>query len=152
MSQPDPLTPDPLTPDPLTIVSAWLAGTEPLLDLHTDVDPWPIQSFLQQAGLDAIYLDLNQATDKASLLAALHQQLGLGDWFGFNWDALEEALFTLEVQRELDGAASMDQVLMCHGTLPLRTHAPKDAAVFIEILQNIATDPGSRLRGCILSP
>ncbi|MGD9953028.1 MAG: barstar family protein [Burkholderiales bacterium] len=45
--------------------------------------------------LDVVHVDLRGAADKAALLERLARSLAFPDWFGGNWDALEDCLCDL---------------------------------------------------------
>jgi len=47
---------------------------------------------LREGGLSPVRLSLKGVADKAALMARLAQSLQLPEWFGANWDALEDAL------------------------------------------------------------
>ncbi|MFO8004611.1 barstar family protein [Thioalkalivibrio sp.] len=124
--------------------SDWLRGSAPLLELPGDTDRDGILRALREQGLDPRQVDLAGVTDKATLLAQFHRALELGDWFGFNWDALEEALYGPE-DRDVP-----DRVLVITGFAAFRARAPRDAAVVLDILRSVAGTPGSGLRGGVL--
>lgn len=65
----------------------WAAGDEEILDAA------------RGTAIDVVRVDLRAAKDKASLLAALAGALSFPDWFGGNWDALEECLGDLSWRR-----------------------------------------------------
>jgi RNAse (barnase) inhibitor barstar len=48
-----------------------------------------------EAGLDVIALSLAEARGKEDLMKTLAEVLGFPDWFGANWDALEDCLSDL---------------------------------------------------------
>ena len=75
--------------------------------------------------LDLASVDLAGAADKDALLARLAQALGFPDWFGSNWDALEDCL------ADLSWRAGSGHVLMLagHGEL-----SADDLGVLIEVL------------------
>ena len=127
-----------------SVLSDWLPGCEPLLELPGDSDPGEIARVLGDQGLDPRQVQLAGVTDKAALLVELHRALELGDWFGFNWDALEEALYGPEDR------GVPDRVLVVTGFGAFRTHAPKDAGILLDILRSVAGTPGSGLRGGVL--
>jgi len=75
--------------------------------------------------LDLASVDLAGAADKDELLARLAQALGFPDWFGANWDALEDCL------ADLSWRAGSGHVFMLagHGEL-----SADDLGVLIEVL------------------
>ncbi|MCA1790408.1 MAG: barstar family protein [Thioalkalivibrio sp.] len=127
-----------------TVLRDWLSGPAPLLELPGDTDTdWALEALCDQ-GIDSRRVDLAGVSDKAGLLDAFHRALELGDWFGFNWDALEEALYGPE-DRNVP-----ERVVVITGFEVFRTHAPTDAAMVLDILRSVAETPGSGLRGCVL--
>ena len=129
-----------------SVLRDWLSGTAPLLELPGDTDPDGVLEALRDQGIDARRVDLAGVSDKAGLLDALHRALEFGDWFGFNWDALEEALHGPEQ------AEAPERVLVCTGFAAFESRAPNDAEVFLDIARTVAATPGSGLRGCVLIP
>ena len=75
--------------------------------------------------LDVARIDLGGAADKDALLARLAEALGFPDWFGSNWDALEDCLADLS-WRPGEGHVLL---LESHGELSL-----DDLGVLIDIL------------------
>jgi hypothetical protein len=67
---------------------------------------------------------------KAELFAFLKRAIPLPDYFGHNWDALEECLLDL---REGDGA----KVVLIHEDIPLHG-APTEQRTYLEILAKAA--------------
>lgn len=57
-----------------------------------------LQSAAEQQGLALFYIDLAGIDSKDGFLAAVAQALGFPDWFGRNWDALEDCLTDLSWQ------------------------------------------------------
>jgi len=98
---------------------------------------------LRSEGLDAVWVDRAPVFDKTSLLHALYQSLPLTGDFGFNWDALEDALYGPE---NPDAPA---RVLIFRDFELLEERDPNSARVFTEIVRNVAEDPASTLRGMI---
>jgi len=124
----------------------WLESPEPVLELEEEVPVAELLAALQERGLDARIVDLGPFSGKAELLEALHGILELDEWFGFNWDALEEALHGPD---DLDAA---DRVLVCTGFRRFQARAPDDAEIFLDIVRSVASTPDSGLRGCVLIP
>lgn len=75
--------------------------------------------------LDLAHVDLAGAQDKEALLARLAMALALPDWFGGNWDALEDCL------TDLSWRAGAGHVILIkeHGELPA-----DDLGVLLEVL------------------
>lgn len=126
------------------LLQDWLPGPNPLLELPADTDPDSVLEVLCAQGFAPLRVDLVDASDKAGLLDLLHRALDLGEWFGFNWDALEDALYGPE-----DRSAPV-RVLIVTGFTAFRVRAPGDADVVIDIIRTVAENPGSGLRGCVL--
>ena len=80
---------------------------------------------LRGTRLDLARVDLAGAADKEALLARLAHALGFPDWFGGNWDALEDCL------ADLSWRAGTGHLFMLerHGELPV-----EDLGVLIEVL------------------
>jgi hypothetical protein len=75
--------------------------------------------------LDLARVDLAGAADKEALLARLAQALGFPDWFGGNWDALEDCLADLSWR----AGAGHVFLLERHGELDL-----DDVGVLVDVL------------------
>lgn len=54
-----------------------------------------IESAARAAGLDVVRVELSGAAEKLTLLRAVAAALRFPDWFGENWDALEDCLTDL---------------------------------------------------------
>lgn len=122
----------------------WLDNPDPVLALEDRASLAEVLAVLQDRGLDARTVDLGPFSGKAELLEALHRTLELDEWFGFNWDALEEALYA-------PGEDDVpERVLICTGFSQFRERAPADAEVFLDIVRTVASTPRSGLRGCVL--
>jgi hypothetical protein len=122
----------------------WVSGLEPLLELPADVDPNGVLEELGILGATPVSIDLTSVWDKTGLLEVFHRTLECGDWFGFNWDALEEVLYGSEDR------SAPERVLVVTGFTVFHGRAPEDAGVFIDIVRNVAETSGSGLRGCVL--
>lgn len=69
---------------------------------------WPRETRLEdgvaaatKAGWQVVRLSTQQAAGKAAFLEATAAAFDLPSWFGHNWDALEECLGDLEIERGL---------------------------------------------------
>jgi hypothetical protein len=124
----------------------WLASPEPVFEVEDGASVTELLAALGERGLDARTVDLGPFSGKADLLEALHGVLELDEWFGFNWDALEEALHGPEAED------SEGRVLVCIGFNQFQVRAPEDAEIFLDIVRTVASTPGSGLRGCVLVP
>lgn len=80
-------------------------------------------------GLDLAQADLGGVRDKEALLARLARALGFPDWFGGNWDALEDCLC------DLSWRPGAGHVLLLHGQEAL---LPDDLGVLLDVLASCA--------------
>jgi RNAse (barnase) inhibitor barstar len=71
-----------------------------------------------------------QIESKADLLAFLAQAVPLPDYFGRNWDALDECLGDLEW-------LEIPQIVLIHEDIPLQ-NAPADQRLYLKILADAA--------------
>ena len=125
-------------------IREWLESSDPVLRLGGDTLVDEMLVLLEERGFDARRVDVQDLSGKAELLEALHHALELDEWFGFNWDALEEALYGPEDR------SAPERVVVITGFEVFRTHAPKDAGIVLDILRSVAGTRGSGLRGCVL--
>lgn len=83
---------------------------------------------------------------KRALLAIYAQSLRLPDYFGWNWDALEEALRDLswlEPRPNAEGTdPSLTGVAIVHDAIPLR-NGSADRRTYLEILSQLAARPAA---------
>ena len=128
----------------LAVLDGWLAGADPVLRLPGDTDPEVVAGALRALGLEPWCADLGSARDKGTMLAGLHAALDLGEWFGFNWDALEDALHGPEDR------GVPERVLILSGFSGFRGRAPEEADTLLDIVRDVALIPESGLRGCVL--
>ena len=94
-------------------------------------------------GIDAVWVDRAPVFDKATLMHALYQSLQLPAWFGFNWDALQDALYGPE------DADAPPRMLVFRDFELLEERDPASARTFLEIVDAIAADPASTLIGMV---
>lgn len=83
-------------------------------------------------GWRLVHLDGSEVEDRAGFLEACDEAFALPEWFGMNWDALEECLADLE----LEGADGVVVVWTSWGTLA--EAAPADFAVALDVLGSAA--------------
>jgi hypothetical protein len=82
--------------------------------------------------VDVVRVDLAAVTDKERLLDQFASALAFPQWFGRNWDALEDCLGDL-AWRAGDG-----HVLLIEGFENLRARRPDDFGVLLDILASSA--------------
>jgi RNAse (barnase) inhibitor barstar len=106
----------------------------------------PSVHFAEAVDLDAMrstLLTLHVADAAASsnhgdFLAGIGGALDLPDYYGGNWDALDECLRDLPPGRAV--------VLVVRGAEALWRRAPRDAAMLLELWQRIAADAPGEVR------
>jgi hypothetical protein len=79
-------------------------------------------------GWRCIVLDGTEVEERTAFLEAADEAFALPEWFGMNWDALEECLADLE----LEGAEGIVVLWTAWGTFA--EAAPKDFAVALDVL------------------
>lgn len=87
-----------------------------------------LENEAESLGWRCVVLDGAEVEDKAAFLEVCDEAFGLPDWFGMNWDALEECLADLDLA-ETDGV-----VVVWSAWGLLAEAAPKDFAVALDIL------------------
>jgi hypothetical protein len=117
---------------------------DPVLQLDGSVPVEQVAAEIRERGLDPRIIDLGSISGKVDLLEALHRILELGPWFGFNWDALEEALHGPE------GEGASERVLVCMGSERFHERASRAARIFLEIVGTVSRSRDSGMRGCVL--
>ena len=98
---------------------------------------------LRADGIEGVWVDRAPVFDKATLLHALYQSLQLPPWFGFNWDALQDALFGPE------DADARPRMLVFRDFELLEERDPESARTFLDIVETVAADPASTLTGMV---
>jgi len=83
-------------------------------------------------GFHYVEIDLAEVTDKAGLLSALATRLEFPEWFGNNWDALEDCLMDLSW---LDASGHVIVLKACD---ELIEQNPDDFTVAIEVFDGAA--------------
>lgn len=87
---------------------------------------------LRGAGFDLVRIDLGSVSDKEQLLEHLASVLAFPQWFGSNWDALEDCL------TDLSWRAGDRHVLLIEGFQELRARRPDDFGVLLDVLASSA--------------
>jgi hypothetical protein len=91
------------------------------------------------AGLRVVGIDLEHATGRAALLDAFADALELPEYFGGNWDALDECL--RERSLLADGEATAGGLLLrLHGSDRAAIAAPDAFQTLLEILDDAVED------------
>lgn len=87
-----------------------------------------VSAAVRGASIPPRHVLVHGARDKAELLKGLASALHLPEWFGHNWDALEECLLDLPIGPE-------GLVLELSGLAPLARRDPDSARTLVDILQ-----------------
>jgi hypothetical protein len=98
---------------------------------------------LRADGIDAVWVDRAPVFDRTSLLHALYQALPLTGDFGFNWDALEDALYGPEAED------APPRLLVFRDFELLEERDPDAARTFLDIVRTVADHPASTLTGML---
>ena len=104
-----------------------------------------IENDAEDLGWRCVVLDGSEVEDKASFLEMCDEAFGLPDWFGMNWDALEECLSDLDL-------AETDGVVVVWSSWGLLAEAePKEFAVALDVLAGaVRTWASDGVRGGVL--
>ena len=86
----------------------------------------------KKAGMALLRVDLKGVHDKQGLLDAIATALKFPEWFGENWDALEDCLTDLSWQK------ARGYVLVLEHCAELAKHAPRELEVAVEVFENVA--------------
>jgi len=85
-----------------------------------------------KAGLALLRVDLKGVRDKRGLLEAIATALKFPEWFGDNWDALEDCLTDLSWLR------ARGYVLVLEHCAELGKHAPRELDVAVDVFESVA--------------
>lgn len=102
------------------------------LELSSNLPVADIVSALELEGCRVAILDRAPVFDKDTLLHALYQGCGFPAYFGFNWDALSDALV------EKIGEESRPLILIFRDFDLLGARAPDVAQIFLDIFDEVA--------------
>ena len=89
----------------------------------------PVFSATRGSELQVARIRLHEVRDKQALLAAIARALDFPEWFGGNWDALEDCL------TDLSWRTAAGHVLVLEGAQHL---ARDDAGVLVDVLSSAA--------------
>ena len=95
---------------------------------RTDASVEDLEGESDVLGWRCIVLDGTEVEDRTAFLEAADEAFALPEWFGMNWDALEECLADLE----LEGTEGIVVLWTAWGTFA--EASPKDFAVALDVL------------------
>jgi hypothetical protein len=98
-----------------------------------DLDPWTAAA--RSAGLMAVRIDLEHAASKRGMLDAFADALALPEYFGGNWDALDECLRDDSWHSPAD-AARLGMFLRIEGAAYPAGAVPDEFETLVEILDD----------------
>jgi RNAse (barnase) inhibitor barstar len=87
---------------------------------------------VKKSALKLLRVDLSGARDKQSLLDAIARSLEFPDWFGGNWDALEDCLI------DLSWIKARGYFMLLDNCGELAKYAPRELAKSIEVFESVA--------------
>ena len=87
-----------------------------------------VRAALRHSGFDLAPVQLDGTQGRKALLAAFARSLAFPDWFGGNWDALEDCLGDLSWRK------APGRVLLIEGGPDLAAHCAEDFGVLCDIL------------------
>jgi RNAse (barnase) inhibitor barstar len=87
---------------------------------------------VKKSGLKLVRVDLRGVHDKPSLLNAIATALKFPEWFGGNWDALEDCLSDLSWNK------APGYVVLLEHSAELARRAPQEFATAIEVFESVA--------------
>ena len=97
---------------------------------RTDAAVEELESAAEGIGWRCVVLDGSEVEDRAAFLESCDEAFGLPEWFGMNWDALEECLADLE----LEGAEGVVVVWSQWGLFA--EASPADFATALDVLRS----------------
>ena len=99
---------------------------------RSDALPEEVESDAEELGWRFVLLDGSDVEDREAFLEACDEAFALPEWFGMNWDALEECLGDLD----LESAEGVVVAWTSWGTFA--ESAPEDFAVALDVLASAA--------------
>jgi RNAse (barnase) inhibitor barstar len=87
---------------------------------------------VKKSGLKLVRVDLDGVHDKPGLLNAIAQALKFPEWFGGNWDALEDCLTDLSWDK------ARGYVVLLEHCAELLKREPNEFATAIEVFESVA--------------
>lgn len=115
-----------------------------IVRLEESLDADEVVRRLEASGFEAVRVDRAPVFDKNTLMHALYQALELPAWFGFNLDALADALGSLQRKR------GRRRVLVFQDFGILEDADPELAEVFCEIVDEACAPPDAGLVAAVL--
>ncbi len=106
-------------------------GNSGVFHLDTDFDEAAVQATAIAAGLEFARVDLREVSDKSGFLEAIAGALEFPDYFGMNWDALDECL------SDLSWRPASGHVILLAGFRPSDGEGAVDAAILVRVLEGV---------------
>jgi RNAse (barnase) inhibitor barstar len=126
-------------------VEAILAAEGAVVELEESPPLGDLMSVLGFEGCRVALLDRAPVFDKETLLHGIYQACAFPAYFGFNWDALSDALV------ECASADARPLVLIVRDLALLRMRAPEVAQTFLDVVADVhALTEGDLLRLVVL--
>jgi RNAse (barnase) inhibitor barstar len=117
----------------LTIAQVLGSGASGVFRVAGALRPARLRTLAHLHGLRTVDADCGPAGDKRGLLRAIARALRFPDYFGYNWDALEDCL------TDLDWLDARGTLLILSHADRLAGRAPRALAVALDTLEDAAT-------------
>ena len=131
-----------------SIVQAMLADDSAIVrwpeQSSADNEIGRVMDAIDASRFHAVWVDVEPVEDKSGLLTALYAALQLPSWFGFNYDALQDALEMLEPFNGLTW------VLVFKNFGALERNDPECARIFLDIFKQVTDAEGDALHQLML--
>jgi len=120
------------------IVKESIESKKNVVRIQTDVPADVVMTGFELDGYTAIIVDQAPVFNKFTLLHALYQNCSLPAYFGFNWDALNDAPNAAGDSEESDDEVSEGIMLIFNDFSTLEERAEDVASTFLEIVDEAA--------------
>lgn len=100
--------------------------------LQSDVDTVELCAAAEETGWECVKLDGQHITNKSALLTVVAQAFQFPDYFGRNWDALNDML------TDLSWLPAAGYVIVWDQAHELQNSSPQDWSTAVEIFQDMA--------------